>query len=260
MPNVTFFALVLAAFEMTTGILILGRGKFAKFGLAASVLFNLFLMQLGHASPQAGWKADLFVNRLPNLPFILPQLTLFWVHFDKSVHRASGRSPALGYCTRQRRAQMLTGIKLLHTLIWAFLALSILVLPVVGVLRKFRRAAILTGLVLVECGVLALNGGRCPLSDLAARFTNDRAHNFDIYLPNWLAQHNKVIFGVLFVAGELVVLGCWLVSCMRRQPIGSVNHAVAIRHPAHDLKWSFARLGVSRFIAICSTKVISDNR
>jgi hypothetical protein len=105
---------------------------------------------------------------------------------------------------------MLTGIKLLHTLIWAFLALSILVLPVVGVLRKFRRAAILTGLVLVECGVLALNGGRCPLSDLAARFTNDRAHNFDICLPNWLAQHNKVIFGVLFVAGELVVLECWL--------------------------------------------------
>lgn len=155
---------------------------------------------------------------------------------------------------------MLTGIKLLHTLIWAFLALSILVLPVVGVLRKFRRAAILTGLVLVECGVLALNGGRCPLSDLAARFTNDRAHNSDIYLPNWLAQHNKAIFGVLFVADELVVLGCWLASCMRRQPIGSVTHAVDIQHPPRDLRWSFARLGVSRFIAICSTKVISDNR
>ena len=74
----------------------------------------------------------------------------------------------------------------------------------------FRWAAILTGIVLLECSVLAANGGRCPLSDLAARFTDDRAHNFDIYLPNWLAQHNKVIFGALFVAGELVVLGCWL--------------------------------------------------
>jgi hypothetical protein len=104
---------------------------------------------------------------------------------------------------------MLTAIKLLHTLIWAFLAASILVLPVVGIMRRFRWAAILTGLVLLECGVLALNGGRCPLSDLAARFTNDRANNFDIYLPNWLAQHNQVVFGTLFVAGELVVLGCW---------------------------------------------------
>jgi hypothetical protein len=77
---------------------------------------------------------------------------------------------------------MLTAIKLLHTLIWAFLAASILALPVIGIMRRFRWAAILTGLVLLECGVLALNGGRCPLSDLAARFTNDRANNFDIYL------------------------------------------------------------------------------
>ncbi len=105
---------------------------------------------------------------------------------------------------------MLTGIKLLHTLVWAFLALSILALPVVAVIRRFRWAATLTGIVLLECGVLALNGGKCPLTDLAARLTSNRAHNFDIYLPNWLAQHNKVVFAVLFVAGELVVLGYWL--------------------------------------------------
>jgi hypothetical protein len=105
---------------------------------------------------------------------------------------------------------VLTAIKLLHTLIWAFLAASIVALPVVGVFRWFRWAAILTGLVLLECGVLAVNRGRCLLSDLAAKFADDRAPNFDIYLPNWLAQHNRVIFGVLFVAGELVVLGYWL--------------------------------------------------
>jgi hypothetical protein len=105
---------------------------------------------------------------------------------------------------------MLTAIKLLHTVIWAFLAGCILVLPVLAVFRRFRWAAILTGLVLLECGVLAVNGGRCPLSDLAARFTDSNADNFDIYLPNWLARHNKVIFGILFVAGEFVVLGYWL--------------------------------------------------
>jgi hypothetical protein len=105
---------------------------------------------------------------------------------------------------------MLTAIKLLHTVIWAILAGSILVLPLAGVLRRFRWAAILTGLVLLECGVLAVNRGRCPLSDLARQFTADGTANFDIYLPNWLAQHNKVVFGVLFIAGELVVLGCWL--------------------------------------------------
>jgi hypothetical protein len=102
---------------------------------------------------------------------------------------------------------VLTGIKLLHTMIWAFLATSILVLPIAGVLRRFRWAAIITVTVLLECGVLAVNGGRCPLTDMAARYTVDRRCNFDIYLPNWLAEHNKVVFGVLFVTGELVVVG-----------------------------------------------------
>ena len=105
---------------------------------------------------------------------------------------------------------MLTAIKLLHTAIWAFMAASIVALPLLGALRRFRWAAVLTGFVLLECGVLAVNGGRCPLTDLAAKFTADRAPNFDIYLPSWLAEHNKVIFGVLFVAGELVVLAYWL--------------------------------------------------
>ncbi|MGZ4731621.1 MAG: hypothetical protein ACXVZH_05715 [Terriglobales bacterium] len=105
---------------------------------------------------------------------------------------------------------MLTAIKLLHTLIWAFLAGCIVTLPVLGMLRRFRWAAILSGLVLLECGVLAVNGGKCPLSDAAARFTTDHAYNFDIYLPGWLVQHNKVIFGTLFGAGEFVVVGRWL--------------------------------------------------
>jgi hypothetical protein len=105
---------------------------------------------------------------------------------------------------------VLTAIRLLHTVIWALLAASILALPVLGMLRRFRWAAIITVIVLLECAVLAANGGRCPLSDLAARFTVDRNSNFDIYLPSWLAQHNKVIFGLLFVAGELVVVGNWL--------------------------------------------------
>jgi hypothetical protein len=105
---------------------------------------------------------------------------------------------------------MLTAIKLLHTVVWAILASCILVLPVTGVLRRFRWAATLTGLVVLECIVLAVNGGRCPLSDLAQQFTANHADNFDIYLPNWLARYNKIVFGVLFIAGELAVLGCWL--------------------------------------------------
>ena len=49
-----------------------------------------------------------------------------------------------------------------------------------------------------------------PLTDFAASFTNERADNFDIYLPNWLASHNKAIFGSVFAVNELIVLWCRL--------------------------------------------------
>jgi hypothetical protein len=105
---------------------------------------------------------------------------------------------------------LLAAIKLLHTAIWAVLAASILALPVAAFTRHFRWALILTAIVVCECGVLAANGGRCPLTGWAARFTEDRAPNFDIYLPNWLARNNKAIFGTLFAVSELMVLWRWL--------------------------------------------------
>ena len=109
-----------------------------------------------------------------------------------------------------RRVNPLVTIKLVHTVIWALLAGCILALPITALLHRFDCAAILTAIILVECGVLALNKGRCPLTDVAARFTDERAGNFDIYLPNWLASRNKTIFGTLFVVNELIVLWCRL--------------------------------------------------
>jgi hypothetical protein len=115
---------------------------------------------------------------------------------------------------------MLTAIKILHTAVWAVMAGSILALPITAMMRLFRWSAVLTVLVLVECGVLAFNGGRCPLTDLAARYTAERADNFDIYLPLWLARYNKTIFGVLFIAGETVFVGSLLRA--KRSQSGSV--------------------------------------
>jgi len=77
---------------------------------------------------------------------------------------------------------------------------------------RFRWAAILSGIVILECAVLAINRWRCPLTDLAARYTEDRAANFDIYLPLWLARHNQGIFGIIFVLAEVFVLGLWFSS------------------------------------------------
>jgi hypothetical protein len=65
-------------------------------------------------------------------------------------------------------------------------------------------------IVLAECIVIVLNRGQCPLTGVAARYTKDRSANFDIYLPLWLARHNKQVFGLLFLAGEFVMLWKWL--------------------------------------------------
>ena len=106
--------------------------------------------------------------------------------------------------------QSLIYIKVMHTAIWAVMATAILAIPIAALRAQFRLAAWLTALILVECVVLGLNHGRCPLTDMAARFTTERSANFDIYLPRWLAENNKTIFGGLFVAGELVLLWRWL--------------------------------------------------
>jgi len=83
-------------------------------------------------------------------------------------------------------------------------------LPLAGLKRRFDWALGLTAVVLLECIILIANRGRCPLTGLAGQLTEARTDNFDIYLPLWLARHNKAIFGSLFLVAELIVLGCWL--------------------------------------------------
>lgn len=103
----------------------------------------------------------------------------------------------------------LRAVKTIHTLVWAFFAGCILALPVVAWEGNFGLAVALIGVVLVEVAVLAANGMRCPLTAVAARFTEDRRDNFDIYLPRWLARYNKLIFGWLFAAGLAFTWACW---------------------------------------------------
>jgi hypothetical protein len=109
-----------------------------------------------------------------------------------------------------RDAITLRSIKLLHTVVWALFAGAVLAIPVAGVLGRFRWVLGLSILVLVEVLVLAVNQMRCPLTGVAERYTEDRSDNFDIYLPVWLARYNKLIFGSLFLAGELFVLWRYL--------------------------------------------------
>ena len=103
----------------------------------------------------------------------------------------------------------LRAVKVAHTIVWAFFATCIVAMPIASWHGEHRVAAWLVGIVLVEVAVLAVNSWRCPLTSVASRYTDDRRENFDIYLPTWLARHNKLIFGSLYFAGLAYVVANW---------------------------------------------------
>lgn len=107
-------------------------------------------------------------------------------------------------------ASKLRVIRWIHTVVWAFFAGIILAMPFVAWQRRFGLFLWLTGIVLVEVVVLALNQMRCPLTGVASRYTDDRRDNFDIYLPLVIARYNKQIFGSIFVIGLILGLVRWL--------------------------------------------------
>jgi len=103
-------------------------------------------------------------------------------------------------------ASRLTAIKLIHTLVWAVFAAAIVAIPICAHRSAFTLAWALIGFVMLEVVVLLANRMRCPLTDVAAKYTEAREDNFDIYLPNWLARHNQRIFGTLYGLGIVYVL------------------------------------------------------
>jgi len=100
-------------------------------------------------------------------------------------------------------------VKVVHTIVWAIFAACIFAIPVLAWLGHERQASVLIMVVLVELLVLLVNHGNCPLTAVAARYTQDRRDNFDIYLPQWLARYNKLIFGTIYLCGVAVTFVRW---------------------------------------------------
>ncbi|MCO5275484.1 MAG: hypothetical protein M9900_11275 [Flavobacteriales bacterium] len=95
----------------------------------------------------------------------------------------------------------LAWIKVVHTAIWAVLSTVIFYLlyaVITGRLDQWFWWGL--GLVGIEVLTLLAFGMSCPLTVLARRLSGSQRANFDIYLPEWLARHNKTICSaILFV-------------------------------------------------------------
>lgn len=98
-------------------------------------------------------------------------------------------------------------IKMTHTIIWAMFVTIIGFVWWSGLTSQITIYSwIAVASVLLEGLVLAIFKGSCPLTVVARKYSNSDKDNFDIYLPNWLAKYNKLIFTTLYLVGLALML------------------------------------------------------
>jgi len=98
-------------------------------------------------------------------------------------------------------------IKWIHTIIWLFFVTIIFYILYSGITGKINTFTwIAIALVIGEGIILLIFKMFCPLTVLARKYSNSQKDNFDIYLPNWLAKFNKIIFTSIFLSGLVIVL------------------------------------------------------
>ena len=101
----------------------------------------------------------------------------------------------------------LTLIKLLHTIIWVFFNVVLFYLLYAVITNRIDHWVwICIGLVMLEIITLLVFKWFCHLTVWARKYSDSSRHNFDIYLPEWLAKHNKLIYGVMFSLSLLILL------------------------------------------------------
>jgi hypothetical protein len=101
----------------------------------------------------------------------------------------------------------LTFIKTIHTAIWIFYNVVIFYLLYAVIAGKIDKWVwIGLGLFLLEAIVLLIFKMKCPLTIIARRYSGSDKDNFDIYLPNWVAKHNKTIYSIILVFVILILI------------------------------------------------------
>lgn len=101
-------------------------------------------------------------------------------------------------------ARLIT-VKVIHTFVWlCFNAVIFYMLYEVVSGRISILLWIGYGIIFLEMLTLIAFRNYCPLTVVARKYSDSDKHNFDIYLPEWLAKHNKLIYtGIM---GIIVIL------------------------------------------------------
>jgi hypothetical protein len=101
----------------------------------------------------------------------------------------------------------LTLVRFLHTLIWLSFNLVIIYMYYAVFSDNVTRWVwIGFGLILLEGLILLLFKMSCPLTVIARKYSSSTRANFDIYLPQWLARYNKIIYTGIVLLLIIVLL------------------------------------------------------
>ncbi len=104
-------------------------------------------------------------------------------------------------------AQKLLAVKLIHTLIWGFFVAVIAYVLYSGIADRVTRWTwVGIALIIGEGLTLLIFRMFCPLTLIARRYSDSQKDNFDIFLPNWLAKYNKLIFTSIFIVALIIVI------------------------------------------------------
>ena len=107
----------------------------------------------------------------------------------------------------------LTLIKLIHTLVWVFFNVVIFYLFYAVAAGKIDKWVwVCLGLIAFEMLILLMFKMMCPLTVIARKYSDSKKDNFDIYLPNWLARYNKLIYSIIVGIILIILFFRWILN------------------------------------------------
>ena len=108
---------------------------------------------------------------------------------------------------RGKETRVLFLIKLIHTVIWVILSSAVFYVVWSGFSGRLTPYSWIAAFAIAIEGIVLLAfHNKCPLTGIARQYSDSPKDNFDIFLPNWLARYNKLIFTLLFVVGLILMI------------------------------------------------------
>ncbi|MFZ9388857.1 MAG: hypothetical protein ACO25B_13335 [Chitinophagaceae bacterium] len=102
----------------------------------------------------------------------------------------------------------LRNIKILHTFIWVFFNVVIFYMAYAVFTNRIDYWLwVCYGLIILEGATLSLFRLYCPLTIWARKYSDSTKNNFDIFLPEWLAKYNKIIY--TSIVGLISIVLAW---------------------------------------------------